>query len=282
MREFNFIVEKIFIGVTVQDFLKKQGVSKEIIKKVKFGGVFLNGKTLSNLKGLVNYKDQVKIVLPKEEKNPFIKLVSGDLTVLYEDEYLLAVDKPSGIMVHASKSGAPSFDALVLGYLEPSVKVFRAITRLDKDTSGVVLVAKDEFTASLLSENLKKGDFKKTYEAVVKGAPTEKIFTVEKPIKRLSEKGMERVIDQNGKYAKTIFSLIKNLDNGLSLIKAEPVTGRTHQIRVHLKSVNLPLYADALYGDRVEGKTFTLIAKELEFTHPHTKKRIKVTSKIEI
>ena len=282
MREFSFIVEKIFIGVTVQDFLKKQGVSKEIIKKVKFGGVFLNGKTLSNLKGLVNYKDQVKIVLPKEEKNPFIKLVSGDLTVLYEDEYLLAVDKPSGMQIHASKSGAKSFDALVLGYLEPKVRVFRAVNRLDRDTSGVVLVAKDEFTASLLSENLKKGDFKKSYEAVVNGVPKETSFTVEKPIKRLKETGMERGISEDGKYAKTVFTFIKSLEGGLSLIKAEPITGRTHQIRVHLKSVNLPLYADALYGERVEGKTFTLIAKELEFTHPHTKQRLIIKSKIEI
>lgn len=281
MSEFVFSVDKNLNGYTAHDFLEKNGVSKEIIKKVKFGGVFLNGETLSNLKTKVYEFDQVKILLT-EQPNPFITPIKADLTVLYEDEYILAVDKPSGINIHASKSGAPSFDRIVLGYLLGKVKVFRAITRLDRDTSGVVLIAKNEFTASLLSNAIKQGDFKKTYLAVVKGKVNKNSFTIEKPIKRKSENSMERVTADDGKYAKTIFTFTKSLSGGLSLIKAEPITGRTHQIRVHLKSANLPLYADALYGERVEGKTFALNAKELEFTHPHTKKRIKVISKIEL
>lgn len=282
MNEFVFTVDKNSNGILAQDFLLKNGVSKEIIKKVKFGGVFLNGKTLSTLKTPIRFGDVVKMVLPTESVNPYVKVVKGDLSVLYEDDYILAVDKPSGIATHASKSGALSLDSLVLGYLAPSVNVFRAVNRLDRDTSGVVIIAKDEFTASMLSNQIKAGDFSKVYYAVACGVPMEETFIVEKPIKRLTENGMERVCDINGKYAKTIFTLIKTLGNGNSLIKAEPVTGRTHQIRVHLKSVNLPLYADALYGERVENKTFFLNARVLEFTHPHLKKRIKIQSKIEI
>lgn len=281
MREFTFS-QNNDSALSIKDFLKSKGVSKEIIKKIKFGGVFLNGKALSTFNDVLNKGDEIKIVLPKDEPNPFVKAVKGELTVLYEDEFILAVDKPSGMQIHASKSGATSFDALVLGYLEPEVRVFRAVNRLDRDTSGVVLVAKDEFTASLLSENLKKGDFRKTYEAVVKGVPKENSFTVEKPIKRLNDTGMERVVAEDGKYAKTVFTLIKSLGNGLSILKAEPITGRTHQIRVHLASEGLPLFADALYGERVEGKTFSLVARELEFTHPHKNERVKVVSKIRI
>lgn len=283
MNEFTFKVDKKSNGYLAQDFLLKVGVSKEIIKKIKVGGVFLNGKALSFIKTPVKYKDEIKIVLNEPSACPFVLPVKKEITVLYEDEYLIAVDKPSGVLTHNSKNNKTlSLDSMLLGYFYPKPFVFRAITRLDRDTSGVTLIAKDEFTASLLSENMKKGDFKKTYYAVVVGSPIKTRFTVEKPIKRASETGMKRVCALDGQYAKTDFSLVKRLDGGLSLIKARLYTGRTHQIRVHLSSVNLPLYADALYGTAIENQTFILNAKVLEFTHPHTKKRIKIKSKIKI
>ncbi len=283
MNEFVFKVDKKSNGYLAQDFLLKMGVSKEIIKKIKVGGVFLNGKMLSFIKTPVKYKDEIKIVLKETSACPFVSPVKQKITVLYEDEYLIAVDKPSGVLTHNSINNKTlSLDSLLLGYFYPNPFVFRPLNRLDRDTSGVVLIAKDELTASLLSSQLKAGGFNKTYYALVVGTPHKKRFTVEKPIKRASETGMKRICDENGKYAKTDFTLIKKLKGNLSLIKAKLYTGRTHQIRVHLSSVNLPLYADALYGTAIENKTFILNAKVLEFTHPFNKKRIKIKSKIKI
>ena len=278
MKEFSFKVKKKHDGYKAVDFLKATGVSLEIIQKIKKGGVLVNGEVLINVNDSVKNKDEVKIFLPKDQANEHIVPIKDNIKVLYEDEYLIAVVKESGVITHSSKyNESPSLEQMVCGYFFPESFSFRPINRLDKDTSGIVLIAKDEFTASLLNEQIKNGKMKKTYLAIVKGVPNRKRFIIEEPIKRLSENSIKRVCDKAGQYAKTECKVIKTLEDGKSILEIKLHTGRTHQIRVHLSHVGYPLYADALYGEKVIDKTFTLIACKLEFLHPFTNKKIRIT-----
>ncbi len=276
MKEFSFSVNKEFNNNKIIDFLKAVGVSKEIILKVKFGGIKLNQTIVSNASEKVKSGDIVTIILPQDKPNEFITPIKEKIDIVYEDDYLLAVKKESGVLTHSSKhNSVKSLEQIVLGYLG-SETCFRPINRLDRDTGGIVLIAKDTFTASLMSKEMKDGLIKKTYSAIVVGKPNQNHFIIEKPIKRFSENSMKRVCDDNGDYAKTECFFVGEKE-GLSTLDITLHTGRTHQIRVHLASIGLPLYADSLYGQKIDGKTYNLCAKTLEFIHPFTKEKIKLS-----
>jgi hypothetical protein len=137
-----------------------------------------------------------------------------------------------------------------------------------------------EYTLKFDSATIKEADTFPTL-AVVVGRPKNDSFFIEKPILKV-DGTVKRVIDDSGKYAKTECRFVKDLGGGLSLISVTLHTGRTHQIRVHLSSVGLPLYADSLYGTEVKGKTYILHASGLTFIHPFTNKKIEITSTIDI
>ena len=281
MKEFVFIVEQKFNNYKCIDFLSAIGLSSQIINKVKFGGVFVCEKQLSNINERVKTGEQVKIVLPNDRPNPYITPSKEKLDIIFEDEYMIAVNKQKGVLTHSSKgNGAPSLEEMLCGYFLSNPFTFRAINRLDRDTSGIVLIAKDMITASFLGEQMKRGEIKKTYSAIVIGKPKEKHFFIEKPIKRISENSMKRVCADDGQFAKTECVVVGEIKDGFTQIDAKLHTGRTHQIRVHLSSIGLPLYADALYGEKVDGKTYTSHAKSLEFIHPFTKEQIKLTCEL--
>ena len=277
MNKYSFKVENQFNNFTVLDFLKANNISLEIIKKVKFGGIYINQDLLTDINKKLTVGDVITIILPNDERNKFAKKVNEKLTVLYEDEYLVAVLKPSGVLTHLSKyNESESIEEAFYSHFYSEDFLFRPINRLDKDTSGVLLIAKDMLTASLIGSLIKDGKVEKRYKAVVVGTPTSEHFFIEKPIERESENSVKRVCSQNGKYAKTECFFIKKVDGDKSLLEIKLHTGRTHQIRVHLASIGLPLYADGLYGEKVSGKTFELIAYKIEFTHPFTKKKITI------
>ncbi len=281
MKEFSFIVKKNQNGYKVKEVLKENGVSTEILLKVKIGNIFLNGQVVKNINDLVKHNDNIVIKLPKDDKNPYIEPLFEKLDVLFEDEYFLAVNKPKGVLTHSLKyNKTASLEQMVYGYYFNKDFTFRAINRLDKDTSGIVLIAKDCFSASLLGDKLKNGKIIKTYSLIVKNKPINKHFIIEKPILKLPN-SVKRICDEKGKYAKTEFIYIKKLQEDKYLLDAILHTGRTHQIRVHLQSENLALYGDDLYGEpSTEG--YTLHAKKLEFLHPFTNKKIIINCPLKI
>lgn len=277
MDKYLFLVSKKLNNFSVKDFLLASDVSQEIIKSIKVGGIKINGILNQNINDKVYIGDKVEITLPIGEVNEFIKPIKGDLNIVYEDEYFIAVVKERGILTHSSKHDKTlSLEELTLGYFALKPFTFRPINRLDKDTSGIIIVAKDMLSASKLNSLISEGKIKKYYKAVAVGNPNKRKFIIEKPIKRLSEDSVKRVCSEDGKYAKTIVKVVKKLPNDKFLADIELITGRTHQIRVHLSSIGYPLYADSLYGEKVNGESYDLVAYKLSFVHPFTNKKLKI------
>ena len=281
MNKYSF---KVNSNKSVNDFLLENvNLSLNIINKIKKGCIFINGKLNKNLNDALCPNDLLEIVLPVDEVNSYASFVNYPLEIIYEDEYFMAVVKEKGMLTHTSKySVAPTLESAVVSRFAPNPFTFRAINRLDKDTSGIVLVAKDIISASLFNSLIKKGEIKKTYSAIIVNKPKDERFIIDAPIDREKEGNIKRVVSPQGKNAITECLSITPLTN--NLYKAEILlhTGRTHQIRVHFAYIGCPLYADELYGEKVENKTYTLHAEKLEFIHPFTKEKLTLTAPIKI
>ena len=152
--------------------------------------------------------------------------------------------------------------------------VFRSITRLDRDTSGLVLIAKDANTANLLYREIKLGRVYKRYVALVTGVPKKEHGIIDAPIRREAEGSMKRIVSPDGKSAITEY-LVKEIRGENALCDVILHTGRTHQIRVHFAHIGHPLLGDFLYGERRDEGYF-LRCSELRFTHPHTKEAVNI------
>ena len=283
MKEYLIKVDGEISNKKIENALKqKLNLSDNIIKKIKYGCIYLNDKLVTNINNRVELGDLIKIVLPPDEPCEFTSINNYPIKVVYEDEYILAVLKPRGMLTHNSKGNSmPALDGAVMNYINQPF-TFRAINRLDRDTSGIVLIAKDMISACAFGELMKKGKITKKYQALIVGEPIKNSFIIEAPIDRESPTSMKRVVSENGKYAKTECISIKGLNNGLSVAKILLHTGRTHQIRVHFAHAGYPLFADSLYGNAVCGKTYSLHAGEIEFTHPFTNEKLLLTAEIEL
>ena len=154
---------------------------------------------------------------------------------------------------------------------------FRAITRLDGDTTGVVLIARNALVAQRLTDMLQIGKIQKEYNAITVGVPKNEEGIIDAPIARSEDSVIKRKVDEKGKSAITKYSVItQSCDKSFALVKAVPVTGRTHQIRLHLSHIGTPIYGDFLYGTPIDGVRAYLHCKSLEFCHPMTGKLMKI------
>ena len=276
MQELQKTADDISNDIKILDYLRSyMGLSHTLIKRVKYGGVFLNG-TEVHMRAIVKPGDKITVTLSKGEKNK-IRPLDIPLEILYEDEALLAVSKTSEMPTHPSRGNSlPTLAEAVLSYLGEN-SVFRAITRLDRDTSGIVLIAKDAFSASRLSSDLKAGKFEKKYIAITEGIPQEKSGRIEAPIKREAEDSIKRIVAEDGKPAVTLYKVVGEIE-GKAILELNLITGRTHQIRVHLSHIGHPLVNDFLYGTRGEG-SYMLHCSSLSFPHPLTGEMVLITSK---
>ena len=276
MKKISETVGYDFDGKLIKDFLRqKLSLSATLVKKVKFGGVFVNGENV-HMRRILNNGDTVDVILPTEDSE-YVKPISQPLTVLYEDEYILAVDKPTNMPTHPSQyNSLVTLANLVRAYVGEEF-VFRAITRLDRDTSGIVLIAKDQISAAELSREMKAKGIEKTYTAILSKAPAEHSGVVDAPIEREAPDSIKRVVRADGKSAITKYKVIKVFSDGRALCELMPITGRTHQIRVHMAHIGCPLENDFLYGKRGAG-TYSLRCTSLSFTHPKTKETIVINT----
>ena len=263
-RIFNFYIEK---DTLIKHFLHKN-FSSTIAKRIKsdFGQIKVNGEVKIATDKL--FKGDVVTVLLKETVKPYKISKNLGLIVVYDDEDLCVVKKGKGVCSISVNGHEEDCIFAGLKYLFPN-DVFRVVTRLDKDTEGFVLLAKNAFSHSELNDS----KIIKRYTAILEGVLTSSVL-VEAPITRI-DGSIKRKVDILGKYSATRFTPIEIL-NGKTVTECELFTGRTHQIRVHAAFIGHPVENDTLYGnglgDYNSGQT--LKCTYLEFIHPVTKEKI--------
>lgn len=277
MQEIKVVAQNCGGGIRMSEYLKRNlGLSRTLVTKVKFGGVMLNGEIVT-MRAAVQDGDTVEVRFPSEVSEG-IEPIDIPLEILYEDEGILAVAKPTNMPTHPSRGNSlPTLANAVMNYFGGEF-VFRVVTRLDRDTSGIVLIAKTQLAASRLSSDMKAGKFRKVYTAVVCGVPKESSGRIDAPIRRESEGNIKRMVAPDGKAAITEYRVLSVLPSGDSLLEVELFTGRTHQIRVHLSYIGHPLRGDFLYGEK-EANGYKLHCSKMYFPHPITSKMTTVVSK---
>lgn len=270
-------VSEEFDKKTVLDILNKLNLTKNAIKNLKFkGNISVNGEN-KTVRAVLNYGDAVKLHF-FEEPSKNIESVKMPIDVLYEDENILAVNKPPYMATHPSQNNYNNTLAnAVMAYYNGNF-TFRALTRLDKYTSGVVIIAKNAVSASIISKQLYENSIK-TYYAILDGVPAKKEDTIVCPIGRSDDSIIKRCIRSDGKKAETHYKIIKE-KNGISLAEVIIKTGRTHQIRVHMSHIGCPVYSDFLYGREIEGARLCLHCKSLEFFNPLTQKQMFLSARM--
>ncbi len=277
MRELILIVNNEQVDKTVGWLLVNYfKLSKRLITKLKQipDGILLNGNHVT-VRGVVKIGDELKITMP-QNKSPNVIPVEMPLEILYEDEDILAVNKPQDMPVHPSLNNYDNtLGNAVMYYYRNENFVFRAVNRLDRDTTGVVIIAKTPQASHNLSLQMQKGTFKKTYLCITDGVPEISKGEIDAPIRREQESIIKRIVAYDGKRAITQYEVLaENGEN--ALIKVNLLTGRTHQIRVHFSHIGCPLKNDFLYGKQEGEEKFMLHCSEIKFNHPVTKEPLMI------
>lgn len=271
MREICFKIDERDNGRQIKEFLRNFGVSSSLLTKLKHteNGITKNGKFAKAIEFLES-GDTLKIRIEDSGKRP--SPCKMDIEIVYEDEDIIVLNKPPLLPVHESRNHIGDTLSNFVSYHLNSNTAFRAVFRLDRDTSGLVLVAKHELAASKLA-----GKVDKDYYAVV-GGIIEKQGVIDAPIARCGDSIIKRRVDESGERAITQYFPISN-NGSNTLLKFKLLTGRTHQIRVHMEHIGHPLLGDSLYGgDCSEIKRQALHCKDLYFTHPITEEKMHITS----
>ena len=227
------------------------------------------------------------ITVALEEETPEYPAEEGPLTILFEDDWLLAVDKPAGLLIHPSRAkNSGTLANFVAGYYQKTGQkcAFHPLTRLDRDTFGIVLLAKSAHIHALLQQEKPR----KTYHALVFGAPRLESGTVTASIARCPLPSLLRKIDPEGKPCTTQYRVLERLGD-ISRLELCPITGRTHQLRLHCAYLGCPILGDPQYGSP-ESMAFSarrgiphqlLCSKSLEFNHPITGKAMALESRMD-
>ena len=255
-------------------------ISSGLMNRLKWQDrILVNGKP-EHTDYRVKTGDTVTVDL--DEPEPEYPAQDGTLTVLYEDDHLIALDKPAGMLIHPSRS---KFDGTLANYLVGYYRrkgekcAFHPVTRLDRDTFGIVLIAKNSHAHALMQA----AELKKTYHALVLGAWAGEAGTIDAPIARKPLPSLLRYVSPEGKPCLTEYEVLERYE-GYTKLQLRPITGRTHQLRVHCAHMGHPILGDPQYGSE-ESKfgleSQMLCAKTLEFVHPITGEKLTLESIME-
>ena len=269
--EIDYILNAKRVGYILEKHL---GLSSTLVKRLKRieNAIMLNEKQ-TTIVDTVSTGDVLSVTIhDRESKN----IIPSDIPidVLYEDEDIIIINKPRCMPTHPSRRHTTDTLAnAVMHHLNCTGAAFHAITRLDKDTSGVVLIAKNTHAAKLLTDDIKEGRIHKEYVAVVNGVPNPKKGIIVAPIKRTAPTEVRRCVSDNGREAITHYE-VERVKDGLSMVKLFPITGRTHQLRVHMSYIGTPIYGDELYSSVQGDRKTRLHCRKITFFHPMSREKV--------
>lgn len=266
----------------LREFLLENNISRKTLTRIKFdndGSIKVNSKE-ENVRYILKKGDIVEITLPSENYSEFVRFINKPIEIVYEDAYFLIVNKEINLPSIPSRNAEDEslLERVNYYFREKNISsIPHIVTRLDKNTSGLVLIAKHRHIHALFSNM----EIDKYYTALINGKIKD-YGIVEAPIRRVSSSIIEREVGEGGEYAKTEYWLEKhNIKNDISVVRLKLYTGKTHQIRVHMKYLGYPLLGDELYGGDI-----SLISRQalhcsnLAFIHPISGEKVNVCTNL--
>lgn len=282
-RVIDYIIDEAGDGLRIEQYLRRKGYSGQNLAEIKRmpKSVLVNGEHYY-MKQKLNTGDHLSIHICETKCSEKIPPVQIPLDIVYEDEDIIVINKQAGMPIHPSLNNYMNSMANALAwYYQEQGKpfIFRCCNRLDRDTSGLTVVAKHLVSGNILSDMVRRRDIHREYLAIVRGHVSPEAGTINAPLARNPGTIIERTVDwEQGETAITHYRLVEER-NGHSLISLRLETGRTHQIRIHMKYLGYPLIGDYLYNPDMEyiGRQ-ALHSHRLSFTHPITGKPMEFTA----
>ncbi len=271
---FTYTANQFDAGKTVKETIYRVfPLSSRTLSKLKnTGGICVNGKPVT-VRFTLSAGDILSLSL-SEKSSHEISLWDKEIEILFENNDFIAVNKPHAMPTHpCSTNHSKTLANAVMYHYKDKEFTFRPVTRLDADTTGVVLIAKNAVSCAALSSFLSDGSMKKQYLAICTGIPNPLSGTIDAPIERETSSVIKRRVSPTGKPSVTMYETLKVLCDGkYSLVRCYPQTGRTHQIRLHMSHIGCPLYGDFLYGTQTNNERALLHCEALSFPDLGNKK----------
>ena len=274
-RTINYLITETDSGVSIETFLRSKGYSRQNLADIKRmpRSILVNGEHFY-MRQTLHVGDLLQVCITETESSEKIPPVELPLDILYEDEDILVINKPANMPIHPSLNNYTNSLANALAWYfstQNKAFIFRCSNRLDRDTSGITIVAKHLISANILAEATRNRQVHREYLAICRGLLTPESGTIDAPIARKGDSIIERTVDfEKGEPARTHYELVTH-KNGHSLVRLKLETGRTHQIRVHMKHLGFPLIGDGLYNPDMQCMhRQALHSHHMAFTHPIT------------
>lgn len=284
-RNIDYIIDEDSAGLRVEQFLRRKRYSGQNLSEIKRmpKSILVNGVHYY-MRQELSTGDHLQVRICETQNSEKIPPTKLPLDIIYEDEDLLVLNKPAGMPIHPSLNNYTNSMANALAYYFQSQGkpfIFRCCNRLDRDTSGLTIVSKHLVSGSILSDMTKYREVHREYLAIARGSVTPSEGTIQAPLGRKEGTIIERTVDwEHGEDAVTHYKVVKEA-NGHSLVSLRLETGRTHQIRIHMKYLGYPLIGDYLYNPNMEYMTRqALHSHHMEFTHPITGEHMSFTARL--